>query len=69
MEFDVPKWLDDFINENVIPQRNYKKNPLNQGGSAPKIVDPTTSGNSYELPAPWVEWIEEYATNAKVKKR
>ena len=66
VEFDVPKWLDDFINESAIPQKNYNKNPLNQGGTAPKIVDPTTPGDSYELPAPWIEWIEEYATNGRV---
>lgn len=42
-----------------------KKNPLNQGGTAPKIVDKTTPGNSYELPAPWSEWLEEYGKNGK----
>ncbi|MGN7894580.1 WXG100 family type VII secretion target [Bacillus sp. 22475] len=68
VEFDIPKSLDDFINENAIPQKGYKSNPLNQGGTAPKIVDPTTPGNSYELPAPWIEWIEEYAKNGKVIK-
>lgn len=66
VEFDVPKWLDDFINENAIPQKGYKSNPQNQGGTAPKIVDPTTPGNSYELPAPWVEWLEEYAKNGRI---
>ena len=66
VEFDVPKWFDDFLNEYSIPQKNYTKNPLNQGGLAPKIVDPTTPGNSYELPAPWIEWLEEYASNARV---
>ena len=52
VEFNIPKWLDDFLHENAINQKGYKKNPLNQGGTAPKIVDPTTPGNSYELPAP-----------------
>lgn len=68
VEFDIPKSLDDFINENAIPQKGYKSNPLNQGGTAPKIVDPTTPGNSYELPAPWIEWIEEYAKNGRIIK-
>lgn len=68
VEFDIPKSLDDFINENAIPQKGYKSNPLNQGGTAPKIVDPTTPGNSYELPAPWIEWIEEYAKNGRTIK-
>lgn len=68
VEFDVPKWFDDFLKENTIPQRDYQTNPLNQGGTAPKLVDPTKPGNSFEIPAPWVEWIEEYATNARIKK-
>ena len=65
VEFDVPKWFDDFLKENAIPQKGYKSNPLNQGGTAPKVVDPTTPGTSYELPAPWIEWLEEYATNGR----
>ncbi|MGG0276948.1 pre-toxin TG domain-containing protein [Bacillus rhizoplanae] len=68
VEFDMPKWLDDFINETAIQQKGYKSNPLNQGGTAPKIVDPTTPGNSYELPAPWIEWVEEYSKNGRVTK-
>ncbi|WP_235332386.1 contractile injection system protein, VgrG/Pvc8 family [Paenibacillus terrae] len=68
VEFDVPKWFDDFLKENTIPQNGYKSNPLNQGGTAPKLVDPTKPGNSFEVPAPWVEWIEEYAKNARIKK-
>lgn len=39
-----------------------------EGGTAPKIVDPTTTGNSYELPAPWIEWIEEYSKNGRITK-
>lgn len=68
VEFDVPKWFDDFLKENTIPQTGYKSNPLNQGGTAPKLVDPTKPGNSFEVPAPWVEWMEEYAKNAKIKE-
>ncbi|WP_200880588.1 hypothetical protein [Clostridium drakei] len=37
--------------------------PLNQGGTVRKIVDQTTPGNSYELPAPWIEWIDEFNNN------
>ena len=66
VEFDVPKWFDDFVKESAIPQKNYKANPLNQGGTAPKITDPNTPGNSYEFPSPWIEWMEEYATNARI---
>ncbi|WP_098748610.1 contractile injection system protein, VgrG/Pvc8 family [Paenibacillus sp. EZ-K15] len=71
VEFDVPKWLDDFIAENAIPQGNYTKNPLNQGGAAPKIVDRTVfqkhgfEGVAYEIPAPIKDWLIEYAVNAK----
>ncbi|PWA08145.1 hypothetical protein DCC39_15270 [Pueribacillus theae] len=68
IEFEVPKWFDDFIKENRIPQDGYLKNIENQGGTAPKIVDPTTPGTSYELPKPWVHWIEEYGSNRKVIK-
>ncbi len=59
--FDVPTWMDDFIKESAIKQYKYKTNPLNQGGLAPKIVDPTTPGTSYELPSIWSKWLEEVA--------
>ena len=65
VEFDIPTWLDDFLQENAINQKGYRKNPLNQGGAAQKIVDPTTPGNSYELPEPWIEWLEEYGKNGR----
>ena len=66
VEVEVPRWFDDFLKENAIPQTNYKTNPLNQGGTAPKITDTTTPGNCYELPAPWVGWLEEYGGNARI---
>ena len=65
-EFEVPKWLDDMVKENTIPQAGYKNNPLNQGGSAPKLTDPSTPGTCIEFPAPWIEWIEEYATDGRI---
>lgn len=68
VEFDVPKWLDDFVKEYEVPQAGYKSNPLNQGGMAPKINDITTPGKSIEFPSPWIEWIEEYATNGRIIK-
>ena len=58
--------MDDFKKENTVPQTGYKTNPNNQGGMAPKVTDMTTPGHSVEFPAPWVEWIEEYAVNARV---
>lgn len=66
IEMEVPKWFDDFLRGNLVPQEGYRSNILNQGGTAPKLVDPTTPGTSFELPTPWVQWLEEYATNAKV---
>ena len=66
VEFEVPKWFDDLLQENTISQDGYRSNPLNQGGTAPKLTDISTPGRSYELPAPWSEWIEEVATNGKI---
>ena len=68
VEFEVPKWFDDFIQENTVSQEGYRTNPLNQGGTAPKLTDVTTPGNSFELPAPWSEWIEEVASNGRIIK-
>ncbi|WXG13181.1 RHS repeat-associated core domain-containing protein [Xenorhabdus griffiniae] len=70
VSFEIPKWLDNLIKENAIPQKHYKTNPLNQKGMAPKKVDPTTPGDSYELPSVWAKWLEENAIpgSGKVKK-
>ncbi|WP_345879196.1 hypothetical protein [Shewanella algae] len=65
--FEIPKWMDDFIQSEAIPQANYRSNPLNQGGLAPKVVDPTTPGRSYELPSVWTEWLEEAAIQGSGK--
>ncbi|MCM1145139.1 MAG: LXG domain-containing protein [Blautia sp.] len=67
VEVEVPKWFDDFLQENAVPQVGYKTNSLNQRGTAPKITDIRTPGNCYELPAPWIEWLEEYGMNARIK--
>jgi hypothetical protein len=63
VEFKIPKWLDEFIEDNAIPQLGYKTNLKNQNGLAPKIVDPTTPGTSYELPSIWSKWLEENAVS------
>lgn len=68
VEFEVPKWFDDFLNEYVIDQKDATTNPNNMGGMAPKRVDPNRPGFAYELPPPWIEWLEEYALNAKIVK-
>lgn len=57
--FRVPKWFDDLIEESSIPQLRYRTNPKNQGGLAPKIVDPDQPGLSLELPPIWVKWLNE----------
>lgn len=59
--FEIPKWMDDFIRSESIPQVGAKTNPLNQGGLAPKITDLTTPGLSVELPPTWAKWLEEVA--------
>jgi hypothetical protein len=59
--FEIPKWMDEFLQSEAVPQLNYKSNPLNQDGLAPKIVDPSTPGTSYELPPVWAKWLEEVA--------
>jgi hypothetical protein len=66
VEFEVPKWFDDFVRETAIKQDNYRTNPLNQGGAAPKIVDPKMPGTAVELPDIWPQWLEEVATNARI---
>ncbi len=68
VQFDLPEWFDNFVKESAIKQENYRSNPLNQGRTAPKIVDPTTPGRSYEFPSPSIRWIEENATNGRVVK-
>ncbi|GAA4457585.1 hypothetical protein [Rurimicrobium arvi] len=67
ISFDVPKWLDEMVQEYAIPQKGYNKNPLNMKGMAPKIVDPTTPGLSYELPSEWAKWFQENYVKGSVK--
>jgi hypothetical protein len=67
VQFDIPKWMDDMIEEYAIPQPGYRSNPANQNSLAPKIVDPTTPGRSYELPSVWSEWINENAIQGSGK--
>ncbi|MCW2256718.1 hypothetical protein M2263_002809 [Providencia alcalifaciens] len=69
VSFNIPRWLDNFIKENAVPQVGYKTNPLNQMNMAPKIVDPTTPGKSYELPSVWAKWLEEEAIRGSGKTK
>lgn len=64
-EWDMPKWFDDMVNEYIRPQANFKSDPLNQGGLAPSLNDPTKKGVCYEFRS-MLDWIEEYATNGRV---
>lgn len=61
VSFEIPAWMDEFIQENAIDQYKFNKNPRNQGKLAPKIVDSTTPGRSYELHQIWGTWLEEVA--------
>nr|WP_255299847.1 pre-toxin TG domain-containing protein [Bacillus cereus] len=74
VEFEVPQYLDNLIKKNAISQKGYKTNPLNQGRTAPKIVDKGIfdkhgfEGVAYELPDPISRWLVEYGRNAKLIK-
>lgn len=57
--FELPRSVDDLIKTQAQPQFKYSVNPLNNGGLAPKIVDPTTPGNSLELPPNWAQILED----------
>lgn len=59
--FQTDSRFSDFMRESAIPQKGYRTNPLNQGGHAPKIVDPTTPGDSYELPPRFSGYLESAA--------
>lgn len=69
--FDVPLWMGSFIDEQAIPPAGYRTNPANQGGLAPRVVDPTTPGRSYELPDICAKSLEEVAvpgSGAKLRR-
>ncbi|WP_107951133.1 pre-toxin TG domain-containing protein [Lysinibacillus parviboronicapiens] len=68
IEMEVDVWFHDIVKEYAIKQKDYKTNPLNQGKTAPKIVDPSKPGFAMELPPIWHDWLEEYVTNAKIIK-
>jgi hypothetical protein len=57
--FRVPKWFDDFLVGMSVRQKGYRSNPANQGGNAPKVVDPRQPGMSLELPPIWAGWLNE----------
>ncbi|MEZ6189117.1 MAG: hypothetical protein R3F62_29475, partial [Planctomycetota bacterium] len=64
--FEVPLWLHERMVAEAIPQLGYRTNPRNQGRTAPKIVDPTTPGESYELPKKWAIEFGQNASRGRV---
>ena len=67
--FKVPRWFDNMILEFMEPQENYRERfPKRADRVHPLEVDRTTSGFSIGLNPPWIEWLEEVATDGKVIK-
>ena len=48
--------------ETIQEQRRIKEGNLALIGR----LEDTTSGRCIEFPAPWIGWIEEYATNGRI---
>ncbi|MEW7278188.1 hypothetical protein ABW636_06300 [Aquimarina sp. 2201CG1-2-11] len=67
IEFEVPKSIDLEIKKAAIPQDKYKNSLLNSGKTAPKIVDPTTKGNPFELPLKWRNKIKDNYISGSAK--
>ncbi len=49
VSFEIPKWMDDFIEESSLPQLNARKQPNYDSATTPLRNDPTTPGRSFEL--------------------
>jgi len=56
IEFEVPKWLDNQMKSEAIPQHRAGSNPLNN--NSPQIVDPTQPGNPFGIKESWQTLIE-----------
>ncbi|WP_444935422.1 DUF637 domain-containing protein [Microbulbifer sp. JMSA004] len=67
VEFQIPKWMDDFIEESALPQLNASSNPLYDKLIIPLRNDPTTPGRSFEFPPIWASWLEEVAIPGSAK--
>ena len=65
--FELDKNLHDFIMKEAVAQ-NPRYRPVGSDPNAPKIVDPTKSGNStaLELPKIWDSLIQENSSKARV---
>lgn len=57
IEFEVPKWLDDKLKAEVIPQYKAGSNSLNK--NSPQIVDYNQPGNPLGIKLDWQTLIEK----------
>ena len=56
IEFEVPKWLDDKLKMEAIPQHKAGSNPLNN--NSPQIVDYVQPGHPFGIKESWQTQIE-----------
>ncbi|WP_010605627.1 hypothetical protein [Pseudoalteromonas maricaloris] len=67
VSFEIPKWMDEFIELESKAQLGAKKMPNYDKNTTPLRNDPTTPGRSYELPSIWAKWLEENAIDGSGK--
>lgn len=65
VEFEVPKWLDDKLKQDAIPQHKSGSNTLNN--NSPQIVDYNQPGNPFGIKESWQTLIEENYIKGSVK--
>ncbi|WP_128755186.1 fibronectin type III domain-containing protein [Aquimarina sediminis] len=65
VEFKVPKWLDDKLKQDAIPQHKSGSNALNN--NSPQIVDYNQPGNPFGIKESWQTLIEENYIKGSVK--
>lgn len=56
IEFEVPKWLDDKLKAEAVPQHSANSNKLNN--NSPQIVDYNQPGNPFGISKEWQDLIE-----------
>jgi len=55
----MPKSFDIQMKEVAVPQYKSTQNLLNPNGTAPKIVNPLTPGDPFELPGLWNRLVQK----------
>ncbi len=65
IEFEVPKWLDDKLKKDAIPQHKSGSNTLNN--NSPQIVDYNQPGNPFGIKESWQTLIERNYIKGSVK--